>query len=650
MAVQQEIDYEIHYGDPEASEGISVFSREFDERFYYEGNDLGLTYSAERSLFRLWAPTAWEARVALYRTWNGEPVKELDMTRGAKGTWSAAAEEDLQGWFYTYKVRVGDQWNEAVDPYAKAVGINGNRGAIVDLLETNPSGWTMEKPPFQSPLDAVIYEVHVRDVSVHPQSGIKHKGKYLGLCEAGTRGPGGISTGLDHIAGMGVTHVQLLPVHDYSTLSVDETDPEARYNWGYDPQNYNVPEGSYATDPYDPFARIRELKQMVQTLHDRGLRVIMDVVYNHVYDGYRVNFTKLVPGYYLRYRKDGSFSNGAFCGNEVASERPMTRKFIVDSVLYWVKEYNIDGFRFDLMGLHDVGLMQEIRRRLDEHDPSVLMLGEGWNLDTVLPAELRATLFHAGQLPRIGQFNDRIRNAVKGNQFFAESRGFVGGEKVELEVKKGVAAAVYYDDTINSYALEPDQSINYVECHDNRTLWDRLQLVNTSETDEELTRMHRLASAIVLTSQGIPFLHAGQEFMRSKNGVEDSFNSPDEINRLDWERCAERPDDVEYMRNLIMLRRNHPAFRLRNADAIRAYLHFEAAPEHCVAFTLRDHAGGDPARHLYVVYHANRTVTEVELPALGKWQVILGSEHIERLEESRMLLKNIGMVVLAISE
>jgi pullulanase len=392
VSVQKDKNIVVDYGDTAITDGLSVFDYTFDDTFYYNGDDLGNTYTPEATGFRLWAPTASEAFVVFYDAWDSKVANILQMERDVKGTWIAKADGDCKGRYYTYQVRVGNDINEAVDPYAYAVGVNGDRGVILDLDNTNPERWTKDKPSFSGiTVDAVIYELHVRDLSIDRSSGIKHKGKFLGLSERSTVGPEGISTGLDHITKLGVTHVQLLPIFDYATESVDETKLDRpHYNWGYDPKNYNVPEGSYATDPYDPCIRISELKQTIQALHDAGLRVIMDVVYNHVYDGHLIHFTKLVPGYYLRYRQDGSFSNGAYCGNECASERAMMSKYIVDSVLHWAREYHIDGFRFDLMGLLDIGTMNEIRRVLDEYDDTLIMIGEGWMMaETVLPESLR---------------------------------------------------------------------------------------------------------------------------------------------------------------------------------------------------------------------------------------------------------------------
>ncbi|MNS71923.1 Pullulanase precursor [compost metagenome] len=470
------------------------------------------------------------------------------------------------------------------------------------------------------------------------------------MTETGTRGPEGIKTGLDHILGLGVTHVQLMPIYDYSTQSVDETRLDiSQYNWGYDPKNYNVPEGSYSTDPYQPEVRIRELKQLIQTLHDQGLRVIMDVVYNHVYDGYVVNFTKLVPGYYLRYNSQQEFSNGSGCGNDVASERKMMSKFIVESILHWAKEYHVDGFRFDLMGLLDVDTMNEIRRRLDAIDPSLLMIGEGWIMETELPSHKRANQHQARQMPGIGFFNDVIRDAIRGHVFEAREKGFVsGGDGLEHAIKQGVTACIDFDDWIKGFAAEPSQTVTYAECHDNHTLWDKILVSVDGEENEIRRQMHRLGSSIVLTSQGISFIHAGQEFCRSKFGFENSYNLPDEVNRLDWERCAEYKDDVEFMKELIKLRKEHPAFRLESSELIRKHLRFEASPSSTVAYTLRNHAGGDPAEHLYVLYNARRDALSLQLPVLGEWKIIHGQEQVRSLDAGKLEVEGIGMVVLAV--
>ncbi|EEK44704.1 Pullulanase, type I [Bacillus cereus m1293] len=370
--------------------GKVIRSEEFDHLFYYGGNDLGNTYTVQHTKFRVWAPTASEAKLVTYEKWNDKIGTEINMQQGEKGTWKAELKGNQKGLYYTYKVKIGDKWTEAVDPYARAASVNGDKGAVIDLEETNPKKWnTNKKPKLKNPEDAIIYELHVRDLSIQPESGIKQKGKYLGVTEKGTRGPEDVKTGLDHIKDLGVTHVQLLPIFDYASVN-EENINEPQYNWGYDPKNFNVPEGSYSTNPYEPTVRITELKQMIQTLHDNNLRVVMDVVYNHMYNAAESNFHKLVPGYYYRYNEDGTFANGTGVGNDTASERKMMRKFMIDSVTYWAKEYNLDGFRFDLMGIHDYETMNEIRKAVNQIDPSIILHGEGWDLNTPLAAELKA--------------------------------------------------------------------------------------------------------------------------------------------------------------------------------------------------------------------------------------------------------------------
>ncbi|MFD2673146.1 type I pullulanase [Marinicrinis sediminis] len=649
MAVQREQEKPIDYGDKSVTNGISVFDEAFDTYFSYDGDDLGCHWKEEESKFVLWAPTAAQAELVIYENEADETGKAYVMNRNDKGVWRLDVREALLGKLYTYRVKVGEQWNEAVDPYAKAVSVNGFRGAIVDLAQTSPNGWEADsKPPFAAETDAIIYEVHVRDLTMHPDSGSSSKGTFLGAAEEGTKGPQGIATGLDHIASLGVTHVQFLPIYDYSEDSVDERNPSASYNWGYDPKNYNTPEGSYSTDPYDPVKRIQECKTMIQAYHRKGMRVIMDVVYNHMYDVFRANFTKLVPGYYFRHEKPEVLSNGSACGNDTASERAMMRKFIVDSVLYWAREYHIDGFRFDLMGLHDVETMNEIRRQLDELDPSILMTGEGWVLDTALPEEQKANQKQASKMPRIAQFNDDLRDSLKGSIFYEDETGFVNGHTETIEqIKKGIAAGIAYKDYATTFAAEPNQNLNYAECHDNHTLWDKLALSRPDADEQTRTRMHRLCSAILFTSQGMAFIHAGQEFMRTKNGVENSYKSPDSINQMDWQRCAERAEDVAYMRTLIQLRKSRPAFRLRSAEQIREHLQFEDAPAGAIAYRLLHHAGGDKSEQLYVAINGNeKEQLSFHLPESGNWQVVFDSAGEAVLGDSDLQVGTLSLVVL----
>lgn len=616
-----------NYGEAKAEAGKVFSSKKFEDLFYYDGNDLGNVYTPAETKFRLWAPTASEAKLVIYKKWNDQTGTEVPMKQGGKGTWTAELRGDQKGIFYTYKVKIGEKWSEAVDPYVRAVSVNGDKGAVVDLNETNPKGWNGDKKPeLKNPEDSIIYELHVRDLSIQPESGIKNKGKYLGLAEKGTRGPEGLKTGLDYIKDLGVTHVQLLPIADYN--SVDETKlSEPQFNWGYDPKNYNVPEGSYSTNPYEPTVRITELKQMIQALHNNGLRLVMDVVYNHTYDAAASNFQKLVPGYYYRYNEDGTLASGTAVGNDTASERKMMRKFMVDSVTYWAKEYHMDGFRFDLMGIHDVETMNAIRKAVNEIDPSIILHGEGWDLNTPLASELKADQKNAYKMPGIAHFNDNIRDGLKGSVFFGEENGFINGKQnMEEQIKKGIMAGIDYDKTIATYT-DPEQVLTYVEAHDNLTLWDKLALTNPNDSEEVRKQMHKLASSIILTSQGIPFLQAGQEFMRTKYGDENSYSSPDSINQLDWVRRAAFDKEVNYMKGLIELRNSHPAFRMTTAEQIRKNLTFINASKNVVAFTLDGRATGDKAKQLVVAHNANRESVEIILPSNGPWKVLVDGER-----------------------
>jgi pullulanase len=652
METQEELRYELDFGDPEVTGGITVFDPDFDEVFFYDGDDLGVRLFPAKTSFRVWAPTASAAYVVLYKTNTSRPEKEIPMKRSTRGTWVLTIEESLEGWLYTYKVLIGRQFNESLDPYSRAVAVNGDKSAIVDLNKTNPDRWSKERPAFTTQTDAIIYELHVRDLTIHPKSGSHFKGKYVGAAERGTIGPQGISTGIDHIVKLGVTHVQLLPVSQYATSSVDETEPDGtRYNWGYDPKNYNVPEGYYATNPYEPSVRIKELKHLIQSFHDAGLRVVMDVVYNHVADAYRHAFGKLVPGYFFRYwdKSAKTLSNGSGCGNDTASERLMMRKYIVDSVKYWATEYQFDGFRFDLMGLHDIETMNQVRAALLKIDPGMILIGEGWYLNTAMDDAKKANIYNSYQMPGVGQFNDSLRNTLKGNPFEERAQGFVGGGKfLENEVRKGIVGGIPYNEYIHSIVAEPNQNVNYVECHDNHTMWDKLKLTNGFDTRRTRCRMQRLATAIVLLSQGIAFLHAGQEFMRTKDGHENSYNLPDEVNRIDWERAAQHQEDIAYVQRLIAIRRNHPAFRLHTTELIKQHLIFEDTPGHTIGFTLRDHAGGDSAKHIYVLFNANQGAVRVALPQLGQWSVSFGQEHVESLMDTALEVEGLSTVVLTI--
>ncbi|MCB0638395.1 MAG: type I pullulanase, partial [Lewinella sp.] len=536
----------------------------FDDYPVYTGADLGLTYTPERSVLKLYAPSARAARIRLYGTGLGGDVNEtLAMEAGEDGVWTATLEGDWAGAFYAFQTEVNGTWGAAVpDPYAKAVGVNGQRAQILDLDGTDPAGWSSDRrPPLTDYRDIILYEIQVRDVSIHPSSGARHPGKFLALTETGTRSPEDLPTMLDHFRELGVTHVHLLPSFDFR--SIDETLPEdeRNYNWGYDPQNYNVPEGSFATDPVDPAARIREFKQMVQALHANGIRVILDVVYNHTGATEESLFNQLVPGYYYRQNDEGGFSNASACGNEVASERPMVRKFIVESMVYWAREYHLDGFRVDLMGIHDIETMNEAALALRRIDPTIFVYGEGWTAGgSPLPDSLRALKQNVPQMDYVAAFSDEVRDAIKGHVFTHDAPGFISGQEDLAEsLKFGIVggtehpqldyAAVNYTDA--PWAPEPTRCIVYASCHDNHTLWDRLSLSRPDATEAERIRMDKLAAAIVLTSQGVPFLHLGADFLRTKQGVENSYESPDSINQIDWSRKAAYLEVFNYYQDLV---------------------------------------------------------------------------------------------------
>ena len=608
----------------------------------YNGNDLGLSYSPRKSSFRIWSPPADNAQLLMYDDGLTEtPTQIIQMKKSIGGTWTAALAGDHKGKFYAFRVHISNKWLNAVpDPYAKAVGVNGRKAMIIDLKDTDPAdGWERDTSPvFRNPTDAVIYELHVRDASIAGNSGIKNKGKFLGLTETGTINPDGLATGIDHLKELGVTHVHLLPFYDF--YSIDETKlDKAQYNWGYDPLNFNTPEGSYATDPYDGVSRIREFKQLVKTFHENGLRVVMDAVYNHTMLTENSYFNQLVPGYYYRQTADGKFSNATACGNETASERAMMRKFILESVKYWVREFHIDGFRFDLMGVHDIATMNLISKELHKIKPDILLYGEGWTAGACpLPDSLRALKANAAKLDRIAVFSDDIRDGIKGSVFGEKDRGFASGKPgMEESIKFGIVAAcrhpqVNYGKVNYSkapYAAQPHNTITYVECHDNHALWDKLAVSFKDATEEQRRNMHKLALSIVLTSQGISFLHAGTEFLRTKKGNENSFNAPDSINAIDWSLKTKNKDVFDYVKGLIKMRKEQPLFRMTKAEDIAANIRFkENLPAGLVAYEIKAQAGKGKWQKVLVCF--NGTAGAMTIPFdLKNWKPhILDNELI----------------------
>lgn len=589
-----------------------------------------VSYSPKATTFSLvTAPEVKKVNVLISDADNNEAQLVKSMKRVGAGKWQLTVKNDLKGKYYLFGVYNNAQPDLTPGVFAKAVGMNGQRGAIIDLKDTDPEGWSEDKrPELRNPVDLVIYEMHHRDFSIDYSSGIKNKGKFLALTEP---------KAIEHLKRLGVNAIHILPSFDYA--SVDESQPDKpQYNWGYDPLNYNVPEGSYSTNAADPKARIKEFKQMVQALHKAGIRVILDVVYNHTFNIDGSNFQKTYPGYYFRHRPDGTYSDGSGCGNETASEKPLMREFMVESVKYWVNEYHIDGFRFDLMGVHDIETMNLIRAELNKIDPSIYVYGEGWSAGScAYPQEKLAMKANARQLNGIGAFSDEMRDALRGPFSDDKEGGFLAGmPNCEESIKFGIAGAIDHpqvDMTKVNYSKaawtnEPSQMIAYVSCHDDMCLTDRLRATVPNISDEELIRLDLLAQTAVLTSQGVPFLLSGEEMMRDKKGEHNSFRSPDSINRFDWNNLKRYPQVFDYYSKLIALRKAHPAFRMGNAEEVKKNLVFLDAPEGVVAFQLKNNAGGDSWKDIIVVLNANKTERAINVPE-GLYTKVLANGKVD---------------------
>ncbi|WP_075681787.1 type I pullulanase [Roseburia sp. 831b] len=604
----------------------------FEEKYTYTGDDLGATWTKEKTTFRVWAPTADAVKVNLYE--SGTPdtddlVEQITMEQDVNGTWVASKEGDLNGVYYTYLVTVNGAENEACDPYARTTGVNGKRAMVIDLSSTNPEGWDEDTDPHagNNITDDVIYELHIRDLAMDENSGIKNAGKFLGLTETGTTTPNGTPTGIDHIKDLGITHIHLLPVYDYA--SVDETAlDKPQFNWGYDPENYNVPEGSYSTDPYHGEVRVKEMKQMVKSLHDNDLSVIMDVVYNHVYNAGTFNFNLIVPDYFSRVDENGTYSNGSGCGNDTASERSMVRKYIVDSVCYWADEYHIDGFRFDLVGLLDTDTINEIVEEVHKDHPNVIFYGEGWELDTTTTKDCTlATQKNSEETPDFAYFSDTIRDLLKGHVFDTSTIGYVSGETGdEEEVEKCFMGA-------SDWCKSPTQTINYISCHDNMTLIDRITRSTTGTSREDRVKMNNLAAAIYLTAEGTPLMQAGEEFLRTKKNAsggfeENSYASSDSVNSLKWATLEEEEyqNVYQYYKGLIAFRKDHPVLRLTDAKDVAAHVTpVEGLDANVTAFATTGGVNGETADNMYVIFNPNQEETKVTLPD-GTWSVYINGE------------------------
>ena len=625
--------YTLRYRSSEMAITMPIYysTKAFEALYTYEGDDLGANWSRERTFFRLWAPTAASVRINLYASGDyreNDLIEQVEMTADVSGTWIATVEGDLNGTYYTYCVEVDGVVNEACDPYARAVGVNGKRAMVIDLDATDPEGWAQDLPPAPASItDAIIYELHVRDLSVDENSGITHKGKFLGLIETGTTTPDGIPTGLDHIKALGVTHIHLLPSYDYG--SVDETSLEDNvFNWGYDPVNYNVPEGSYSTDPYHGEVRVKEFKQMVKGLHDNGIQVIMDVVYNHVYSGEEFCFNKIVPLFFSRVSTEGVFSAGSGCGNDTASERAMVKKYIVDSVKYWADEYHIDGFRWDLVGLIDTETIKEVMEEVHKTHPHVIFYGEGWTMATNVTKEgyTMTTQVNSQEVPGFAFFSDTLRDAIRGGNsnnskpgYVANSGGFAGNIS---DCFLGAPA----------WCKSPDQSINYASCHDNHTLFDRIKMSTPDASFADRVKMNNLAAAIVMTSQGVPFIHAGEELLRSKpleDGTFDhnSYRSSDEVNNLKWADLSQAEYQLTnaYYQGLIAFRKAHPALRMTSAEEVAQKItKLGGLDFNLVGFHIAAGANGEE-NELIVVFNPTPNASAVKLPE-GEWTIYINGD------------------------
>ena len=598
-------------------------SKDFEKNYTYTETDLGATWSVEKTTFRLWAPTADSVQIKLYQSGNAEAKDLLEtfaMTRDIQGTWIASKAGDLNGIYYTYLVHVDGKEKEVCDPYARTTGINGQRAMILDLASTNPEGWDNDKDPNynKSITDAVIYELHVRDLSMNENSGIEHKGKFLGLAESGTKSPDGHATGLDYIKNLGVTHIHLLPIYDYGFT--DESLPLPQYNWGYDPVNFNVPEGSFSTDPYQGAVRVSEMKQMIKTLHDNGLSVVMDVVYNHVYDGETFCFNQIVPGYFSRVNAEGIWSDGSICGNDTASERNMVHKYIVDSVCYWADEYHIDGFRFDLVGLIDVETINAITTEVHKKHPNVIFYGEGWDMPTELTKKCELAIQpNSPKMPEFSFFNDTIRDLLRGNIQKDTAPGYVAGAPTAKEILNACFMGM------PAWAANPYQCINYVSCHDNHTLFDRIALTAPKASTADRIRMNRLAAAFSILSQGVPFFHAGEEMLRTKpdgkGGFdENSYRSGDDVNAFRWENLS-KPDyqkNIEYYRGLIAFRKAHDSLRLKyRKEVVNAVEMIPCRTSQVVVFKVTG-----TTEDILLIFNAGTDAVTVNLPIVS-WNVMI---------------------------
>lgn len=631
-------------------------TEEFEKKYTYEGDDLGAVWTPEQTTFRLWAPEAKSVRVNLYPSGKESAAyKQEALTESEMGTWVVSVPGNLEGQYYTYTVVRGETCIETADPYAAASGVNGERSMVLNPESVNPPGWERDENPNKDlkPGEIILCEAHIRDISVDSDSGICNKGRFLGLAETGTRTGAGDKTGLDYLKELGITHLHLLPVFDFA--SVDEELEEPQYNWGYDPLHYNIPEGSYATDAAHGEVRIRELKCMIQKLHENGISVVLDVVYNHVHDAATFSINQIVPGYFSRVDEQGGYSAGTRCGNDTASERSMVRKYIVDSVLYWLREYHVDGFRFDLAGILDTRVMREIVEKTKAIRPDVVLYGEGWDMPTKLTKQgyRMATQGHAAELPGFAFFNDSMRDALKGRIAFDTEKGYINGALHQADtVKNNMMGAPFW-------SLTPKSVIQYVSCHDDLTLYDKLHLASGTDERERLLQYNLLAAAVLFSSAGTVFFPLGEEMLRSKKMPDgtfcsDSYNAPDAVNAIAWGR--QKKEDVraarEYYKGLISLRKSHPALCETERDRLYQSREFRDVFGREVIYLLIDGTKipGETADKLAVIINPEEKPVEIALSD-SDWNVYVegtraGMEVIRRITDSHVCVAPMSAMYL----
>ncbi len=627
-------DYTITYGNVTANINMPYIYSEsyFEEEYTYDGDDLGVSVSGNVTTFKVWSPLATKVSVNVYKSGTkgtDDKIDTYDMEKTDKGVWIVEVSQDLTNSYYTYSVTNKDETVEACDPYAKSTGVNGDRAMIIDLEATNPEGWENDKNPNAgiSITDAIIYELHLRDMSADASSGITNVGKYLSLTETGTTNTNGESTGLDYIKDLGVNYVHIMPMYDYG--SVDETKlDEPQYNWGYDPVNFNVPEGSYSTDPYDGTKRVSEAKEMVKALHDNGISVIMDVVYNHVYSGEDFCFNEIVPNYFSRVNTYREFSNGSGCGNDTASERSMVKKYIVDSVTYWANEYHIDGFRFDLVGLIDVDTINAAIEEVHKTNPDVIFYGEGWSMKTSVTKKSiqMTTQSNSALVPGFAFFNDYFRDNVRGSNSSTLS-GYGTGDVSTIGAIKSMLAAK------TNWTTNPSQIINYSGCHDNNALFDKITMSHPEATIDEKAAMNKLVAAITLTSQGTPFLMSGEELLRTKvdeSGTvsSNSYNATDFVNSIKWDTLnnATYQNVRDYYKGLIAFRKAHAGLRMQTAAEVDENITImDNAPDDVLAYEIKGGANGEASDGIFVIYNGTSSVANVPIPQ-GVWTIYVNGE------------------------